>query len=246
VLDAVVISDLHLGSANCQAKSLCQFLDGLIGETGPRTRRLILNGDVFDSIDYCRLRKRHWRVLSHLRKLSDRIEIVWIRGNHDMAADVVSPLLGVEVHNEYVLESGDRRLLFVHGHAFDEFLGNYPVLTWLADVGYRFLQIVDPSHWIARQAKRRSKTFLRCAEKVARQASELAQKRGCDTACCGHTHQPRAERGGAVGYFNSGCWTERPSTYLTVENGWVEVKTFTPAEVESSAAEETELEPAGV
>src|SRR5215212_9253236 len=50
-LDAVVISDLHLGSDNCQAKEAAAFLQ-LILDGDIRTRRLVINGDVFDSIDF--------------------------------------------------------------------------------------------------------------------------------------------------------------------------------------------------
>src|SRR3954449_10869098 len=108
MLDAVIVSDVHLGSANCQAAQLGELL-GRIADGDLPTRRLILNGDVFDSIDFHRLNKSHWRVLSLLRKLSDRIETVWLAGNHDGSAEVISHLLGVTVEDEYVLESGARR-----------------------------------------------------------------------------------------------------------------------------------------
>src|SRR5262245_65883233 len=87
--DAVVISDIHLGSDNCQARDLVHFLESV--RRGPRAaKKLILNGDVFDSIDFRRLKKHHWRVLSEIRKLSDETEVVWINGNHDGPAEIVS------------------------------------------------------------------------------------------------------------------------------------------------------------
>src|SRR5215470_7372822 len=110
VLDAIILSDLHLGSSNCQAKSLCHFLQQIADERFA-TARLILNGDVFDSIDFRRLKKNHWKVLSLIRKLSDHLEIIWICGNHDGSAEVVSHLLGVTVAEEYVLVSRDQRIL---------------------------------------------------------------------------------------------------------------------------------------
>ena len=42
--DAVVISDIHLGSDNCQAKYLVRFLAAL-RRGQMRTKQLILNGD---------------------------------------------------------------------------------------------------------------------------------------------------------------------------------------------------------
>ena len=104
-LDAMVISDLHLGSDNCQAKAAAAFLQEILEGRHP-TRRLIINGDVFDSIDFRRLKKTHWKVLSQIRHLSDKMEVIWIAGNHDGSAEIVSHLLGVRVVEEYILRSG--------------------------------------------------------------------------------------------------------------------------------------------
>jgi UDP-2,3-diacylglucosamine pyrophosphatase LpxH len=234
VFDALIISDLHLGSENCQARALIRFLDDLHdGRTA--ARRLILNGDVFDSIDFRRLKKHHWKVLSLIRKLSDAIDIVWITGNHDGPAEVVSHLLGVEVRDELVLRTGDRYVLVHHGHRFDTFIDDHPVLTWLADSIYRVLQWMDPSHRFARAAKHTSKTFLRCAAKIEARSVEYAKKLGCDAVCCGHTHLPAARETEGVAYYNGGSWTERPCHYLAVRAGQVEVRTFVTAEAEEPA-----------
>ena len=225
MFDAVVISDLHLGSENCQARSLARFLAAVHRGDLP-TRRLILNGDVFDSIDFRRLRKTHWKVLSLVRKLSDRVDVLWINGNHDGPSEVVSQLLGVTCVDEAVIESGGRRILFLHGHRFDEFISRHPVLTWTADRVYHLLQRVDRSHAVARLAKRKSKTFLRCARKIEHDAVRYAARRGCQAVCCGHTHHPEAVTTGPVGYYNSGCWTEKPCHYLTVAAGAVAVHAY--------------------
>src|SRR5580693_773708 len=142
MLDAVILSDLHLGSDNCQAKRIGRQLERIVDGEMP-TRRLILNGDVFDSIDFRRLTKTHWKVLSLVRKLSDHVEVIWLAGNHDGDAEIISHLLGVTVMDEIVLESGDRRILILHGHKFDAFLDKHPILTWIADCLYGFLQWID-------------------------------------------------------------------------------------------------------
>jgi UDP-2,3-diacylglucosamine pyrophosphatase LpxH len=229
MLDAVILSDLHLGCGNCQAKRVCQLLERVV-EGDLRTARLILNGDVFDSIDFRRLHKSHWKVLSLIRKLSDTVEIVWLAGNHDGSAEVISHLLGVTVQDEYVLESGAQRLLILHGHIFDDFIQDFPGLTWLGDCIYRVLQWLDRSHRFAKMAKHGSKTFLRCARKIADGAVELARRRGCTMAACGHTHVAVARTDQPVPYFNSGCWTELPCNYLTVADGDVRLHEFRPVE----------------
>ncbi len=228
VNDAVVISDIHLGSDNCQARYLVHFLASIRRGLVP-TKKLILNGDVFDSIDFRRLKKHHWKILSEFRKLSDEIEVVWINGNHDGPAEIVSHLLGVECADEIVVESGGRKILFLHGHRFDEFISRYPFLTWVADRIYNFLQKIDKSHYFAKLAKRKSKTFLRCAQKIETDSVRYAAKKGCDAVCCGHTHHPVANTTGQVHYFNSGCWTEKPCHYLTVRDGVITLASYTEA-----------------
>ena len=225
MLDAIILSDLHLGSGSCQAKDLCAFLEG-IAEGAPAIERLILNGDVFDSFDFRRLNRSHWKVLSLLRKLSDQIEITWICGNHDGSAEIVSHLLGVTVRDEYVFGSGGRDVLVLHGHSFDDFIDAHPVLTWVGDCIYALLQWLDRTHTIARMAKRGSKTFVRCVQKIQEGAIEYARKKGCGAVCCGHTHFAAMGGSREVEYFNSGCWTESPSTYLTVADGSIRLHTF--------------------
>jgi UDP-2,3-diacylglucosamine pyrophosphatase LpxH len=225
MLDAVLLSDLHLGSDNCQARRVCHLLERIVsGET--TTGRLILNGDVFDSIDFRRLNKTHWKVLSLIRKLSDQIEIIWLAGNHDGSAEIVSHLLGVTVQDDYILTSGTQRILILHGHIFDEFIDNHPILTWLADSVYHFLQWIDRTHYFAKLAKRGSKTFLRCTQKIEQGAIEMARRRDCTAVCCGHTHVAVTHTEQPIPYFNSGCWTELPCTYLTVDGGTVRLHSF--------------------
>jgi UDP-2,3-diacylglucosamine pyrophosphatase LpxH len=236
MFDAVILSDIHLGSANCQAKKLGKFLEGLC-DRSMATARLILNGDVFDSMDFRRLRKSHWKVLSLLRKLSDEIEIIWLCGNHDGSAEIISHLLGVKVKDEFVLSSGGRKILILHGHVFDDFLSEHPVLTWFGDVIYFLLQRIDRTHYFAKLAKRGSKTFLRCAQKIEERSVEYARKKHCSAVCCGHTHHAVIHETQPVAYYNSGCWSEAPGTYLTVADGAVRLENFVAVQVEEAVEE---------
>jgi UDP-2,3-diacylglucosamine pyrophosphatase LpxH len=235
MLDAVILSDIHLGSDNCQAKNVVHLLERVTrGDLA--TTRLILNGDVFDSFDFRRLSKHHWKVLSLIRKLSDDIEIIWLCGNHDGSAEIVSHLLGVTVMDEFILASGSQRILILHGHIFDDFLDSHPILTWFGDCAYGFLQWIDSTHYFAKLAKHGSKTFLRCAKKIEDCSIDYARRRGCAAVCCGHTHAALAHEGGPASYYNSGCWTELPCHYLTVRDGRVQLHAFSDQTVEVSGA----------
>jgi UDP-2,3-diacylglucosamine pyrophosphatase LpxH len=238
--DGLIISDLHLGCGNSQVKNVRLLLEN-IADGITATSRLILNGDVFDSFDFRRLNKNHWKVLSLLRKLSDQLEIIWICGNHDGSAEIVSHLLGVTVKDEYILTSGDRRILILHGHQFDDFLDSHPILTWFGDQIYMLLQKVDNTHYFAKMAKKGSKTFLRCARKIEDGSREYALRRNCHAVCCGHTHHANSNLSGPVQYFNSGCWTELPCTFLTVTNGTIELHSFEEPALQSETVTEIML-----
>jgi UDP-2,3-diacylglucosamine pyrophosphatase LpxH len=229
--DAIVISDLHLGSDVCQAKQLVEFLN-LLKEDIVVTRELILNGDVFDSWDFRRLKKNHWKVLSIIRSLSDHVKIVWVSGNHDepVDAETVAHLIGAEIVDRYILESGNRRILLFHGHIYDNFISDHPIITWIVDVIYGLMQKADKSHRLSRWAKRRSKTFLRCSDKIENEAKKYAARLGCDTAICGHTHLERVSLASDAGvdYFNTGSWCEPPGVFLTAEEGRLRLEHFAP------------------
>ena len=90
----------------------------------------------------------------------------------------------------------------------------------LSDWIYWFLQKIDKSYTIARIAKTSSKQYLHCSEIVEHEAKEYAAKNKCDFICCGHTHFA-LDKGT---YFNSGTWTEKPCSYLTVKDGQIHLR----------------------
>ena len=77
-VNTVLFSDVHLGSPNARAYDLLKTLQDY------RFKRLIINGDMFEDLNFKRLTSTHWELLEHIGKLSRRdVEVVWIEGNHD-------------------------------------------------------------------------------------------------------------------------------------------------------------------
>ncbi len=230
-MDAVLVSDLHLGSESSQVQTFHEFLLGL-----PPTARLLLNGDVLESTEY-RLTKQHWRVLSLLRKLSDQLELVWVRGNHDSDAEAVAHLIGARFVSNYVFESGGKRILCVHGDVWDQFITEHPIITIVAD--WFYLRMQRMSRKLAATAKRSSKTFVRCVDRVRSEALRFARTQLADVVICGHTHHPEAPcelYPDSPAYFNSGSWTDFDCTYLTVEDGLVRLEAVGVHETEFAVA----------
>ena len=97
--------------------------------SGPslNTRELVINGDIFDDLNFKRLTKRHFACLKVIRRNSDRddFRLIWVRGNHDGPADIVSHIVGVEILDEYVYDNDQVQLLILHGDQFDTFITHY-------------------------------------------------------------------------------------------------------------------------
>lgn len=230
--DCIVISDLHLGSDVCQAALLEEFLEWAVGNT----RELVINGDVFDDLNFKRLTRWHFACLRVIRRNSDRadLKIVWIRGNHDGPADIVSHLVGVEVLDEYLFNNGSIRLLILHGDQFDHVVTRYATVTAVARALFSVIQRWAP-HDAARWIRRMSKKFQRNSQLVQRSAIEYARSvRYCDHVTCGHTHLPLEAHEGGVHYYNTGTWTDRPPCpFLTVRGAEVHLERWPrPAQVE--------------
>ncbi|HWE35528.1 MAG TPA: UDP-2,3-diacylglucosamine diphosphatase [Isosphaeraceae bacterium] len=225
--DCLVISDLHLGSDVCQARLLEEFLEW----AARNTRELVINGDIFDDLNFKRLNKRHFACLKVIRRNSDRddFRLVWARGNHDGPADTVGHIVGVEVLDEYVFDNGQARLLILHGDQFDHFITRYRALTDLACGAFYYIQKWAP-HNTARAIRRISKRWQRNSQLVRHRAIEYARSKGFRLVTCGHTHLSETAEESGVRYFNTGTWTEHPPCpYLAVKGADVRLLTWPPA-----------------
>lgn len=219
--DTVIISDIHLGSKVSRAPVLVDFLNKVSFD------RLIINGDVFDSINMHRLNRYHWKVLSRLRILTDREnhkEVIWIRGNHDGYSDLLSQLLGVKVLNEYEFVWNDQRVIVMHGDVFDHFTSRYKWISDIADYFYRFSIYIDPIKMrLGRWLKRNSKVFIRNTQMVRSRAVAYAKYKNANMIICGHTHYAEDTVVDGVRYLNSGCWTDVPAHFIGFSGDKVQV-----------------------
>jgi UDP-2,3-diacylglucosamine pyrophosphatase LpxH len=227
-IDTIIVSDIHLGSDVCRAEKLLQVLEGL------SFRRLILLGDIFDDLNFNRLRGSHWEFLSYIRKISNtkrHIEIVWVEGNHDIAlSDVFSHFIGIAVAREYRWQVGNIAFLAIHGHQFDKFLTTWPIVSDIAGWIYTRLQRFETgTRQFSRAIKRMSKSWMRISQAVAAGALRYAKEYDAKIIVCGHTHKSAeaTDKKTGIRYYNTGCWTDSPSAAVVIfENGAVEVRQY--------------------
>jgi len=227
--DCIVISDLHLGSDVCQARLLEEFLIWAV----EHCHELVINGDIFDDLNFKRLTKRHFACLKVIRRNSDRadVRVVWVRGNHDGPAETISHIVGVDILDEYVFDNGEIQLLILHGDQFDTITTGYPWLTEVACGIFYYIQKWMP-HRAARWIRRITKRFQRNSQVIERRASEYAASRGFRFITCGHTHLPLTAENDGVTYVNSGTWTEAPPCpFVVVQGNQVRLEYWPIAEV---------------
>jgi UDP-2,3-diacylglucosamine pyrophosphatase LpxH len=223
-INTIIVSDIHLGSEVARPRAVKEMLQGYV------FKRLILLGDIFDDLNFKRLKKEHWNLLSYIRKLSNPekgIEVIWVEGNHDEGlSEIMSHLIGIEVHKEYEWKINNKKFLAIHGHQFDRFLNENIIISNISSYIYNKIQKWDrESQRVSRFIKRRSKGWLRLSNKVADGAINYAREKNADIVICGHTHQALNKKNSSVEYFNTGCWTDVPSSYIVIDKlGNVEIK----------------------
>jgi UDP-2,3-diacylglucosamine pyrophosphatase LpxH len=208
----LIISDLHLGTGVSQPEKVLELLRSY------SFRKLILLGDVFDSLDFRNIPKNSLELISYIGNIAKEKKVRWIIGNHDEGlSSVFGPLMNAKIYDVYEWQYEDKKYLAIHGYQFDRFLINNAFLSYAASWIYNFIQKFDNENKsVSRYLKSKSKGWLRLSEKVARGAIRYGKKNGADHVFCGHTHKALEKKGNGTSYYNSGCWTDNPCTYITI------------------------------
>jgi UDP-2,3-diacylglucosamine pyrophosphatase LpxH len=215
----LILSDLHLGSSVSQPKKALEVVQS------HSFHKLILLGDVFDNLDFRNLSKDSWDFLTYIGQISKTKKIRWVIGNHDQGlTNVFGSLIDAQIHETYTWYYKGEKYLAIHGHQFDRFLIDNAFISYWANVIYNFIQRIDSEKKIfSHYLKRKSKGWLRLSEKVARGALHYGKKHNAQYVFCGHTHRALQKRNHEIRYYNSGCFTDRPCTYITIDEGDINI-----------------------
>ena len=221
---AIIVSDLHLGTKDSKAEEFIEFLDK------HPTDLLILNGDIIDGWALNRgtkWKKQHTKVISKLLKLSNKTRIIWIRGNHDeFIQEFIGTHLGaIEIREDYKLDIDNtmESYYIFHGDVIDVFITKYKWLSKIGAVGYDFALWLNrvyntyrkwrklPYISISQKIKESVKVATNYINDFEVTALSMATKKGCNGVICGHIHQPADRIINGKRYLNSGDWVENMS-----------------------------------
>lgn len=224
---SVFISDVHLGTRECRADYLLDFLEHV------RCERLYLVGDIFDlwsmrrCVYWTRVQTAVLQRIFHMAGNGTRV--VYIPGNHDecLRDFAGGEFNGVQVRLNAEHVGADGRRFFVsHGDEFDAIVRHHPWLKAAGDGAYRFLLKGNRIYNAWRHRRGHDywslsawlKTRLGNARQYIRKFEEAAAYEalcsGYDGYICGHIHKAGIERIHGVLYCNDGDWVEHCTTLV--------------------------------
>ena len=251
---SIFISDVHLGTPDCQAGYLLDFLRSTRCET------LFLVGDI---VDLEAMRERAYWPVSHARIVGELFAIaargtrvVYVPGNHDFPLRGLTGarFAGLEILRvaEHVGADG-RRYRVTHGDEFDHAGHGRRWLTWLGERTHRGLRWCNRSLARARRgmglpylplsiaAKTRSATAMSFINDFEQSAVRRLAERGFDGQICGHIHFGNIRRIDDALYLNCGDWVEHCTALVEEDDG--AMKLIHWSEMRSELARSAPLQP---
>jgi UDP-2,3-diacylglucosamine pyrophosphatase LpxH len=218
----MVVSDIHLGSKVSRVKRLMEIIENEYQKDGKYLfDQLVLLGDIFDTLELKRLTNDDWNFLLLIQKISEPeygVRVVWMNGNHDERSEtVVEDFFDTKVLRDYTWIHGGKRFIATHGDRFDKFIKKNERIANFFSTVYIYVQSLDfKTRPISRFFKRLSKKIY-LPKTIYLDMMAYARGKKADVIFCGHTHHAdSAVAPDGIAYFNTGCWTDIPSTYVTV------------------------------
>jgi len=240
---SVFISDVHLGTRDCKAEALNNFLKHNTCET------LYLVGDI---IDAWKIQQNKWRwkqshtnvvrrIMGHAKRGT---RVVYVAGNHDEFLRPLIPLgIGfglIEVVNqtEHIGADG-RHYLVTHGDLFDGITRLAPWLAFLGDKLYDFVLNLNSQfnavrhrlrlgYWsLSKYLKYKVKKASDFLFQFERNLAAYCKKRGYDGVICGHIHHAEIKEIDGVTYMNDGDWVESMTALVEHHSGAWAIVTWT-------------------
>ena len=240
---SIFISDVHLGTRECQAEKLNNFLKHNTCNT------LYLVGDI---IDAWKIQQNKWRwnqshtnvvrrVLGHAKRGT---RVVYVAGNHD---EFLRPMIPygfsfglIEIHNQVEHIGADgKRYLVTHGDLFDGITKLAPWISFLGDRAYDIiLSLNSKFNWLrhrfgfgyfsfSQYLKHRVKKAVDFIFQFEKNLIYHCNKRGFEGVICGHIHHAEIKIIDGLVYMNDGDWVESCTALVEHWDGRWEIVTWT-------------------
>lgn len=243
----IFISDIHLGSKDCQAIKLLDFLKNYDADV------IYLVGDI---IDGWKLRRNWYWPQSHndvvqklLRKARKGTRIIYIPGNHDeFMRDFLELNFGeIEIYDQIIHETASgKTLLVVHGDQFDVVVAHAKWLAYFGDKAYSIAlwsnrwvnatrRRLGLPYWsLSAWAKLKVKKAVNFISRFEHFLVAEARSNKASGVVCGHIHHAADRRIDGIRYLNCGDWVESCSAIVEYHDGSLELLSFSGKPAASS------------
>ncbi len=232
----VWISDIHLGTKDCKAKELLEFIKHC------RAKKIYLVGDI---IDGWALKKRWFWPQEHndviqklLRQARKGTEVIFIPGNHDEFARQFCGLNfgGIQVRHDDVHVTADGKKLWVtHGDLYDNIMQYARWIAFIGDRAYTFalwlnrafnrirLKLNYPYWSLSQYLKHKVKAAVSCITAFEDLLIREAKIKQCDGVVCGHIHKAELRIIDHITYANDGDWVESMTALIENHDGSLQI-----------------------
>jgi len=230
------ISDIHLGTKDCKAKELLDFIKHC------RTQKIYLVGDI---IDGWALKKRWFWPQEHndviqklLRQARRGTEVIFIPGNHDEFARQFCGLNfgGIQVKHDDVHVTADGKKLWVtHGDLYDNIMQYARWLAFIGDRAYTFalwlnrvfnkirIKLNYPYWSLSQYLKHKVKAAVSCITAFEDLLVREAKNKQCHGVVCGHIHKAELRLIDHITYANDGDWVESMTALIENHDGSLQI-----------------------
>lgn len=233
---SIFISDVHLGTRNCKASYLLDFL------RSTQSEYLYLVGDIFDLI--AMKKQVHWTatqtsiVQQIFRKARQETKVIFIPGNHDnwFRSFQGMNIKEIRIERDTTHTTLDGKRFFVsHGDEFDVLVKHSRVMYIIGDLGYAMLlrinhltntvrKYLNLPYWsFSKYIKSHVKKANEFVEGYKQAAVNRATKEGYDGYVCGHIHKSGISHSEGVLYCNTGDWVEHCTALVEDETGSLQI-----------------------
>jgi UDP-2,3-diacylglucosamine pyrophosphatase LpxH len=232
----VWISDIHLGTKDCKAKELLEFIKHC------RAKKIYLVGDI---IDGWALKKRWFWPQEHndviqklLRQARKGTEVIFIPGNHDEFARQFCGLNfgGIQVRHDDVHVTADGKKLWVtHGDLYDNIMQYARWLAFIGDRAYTFalwlnrvfnkirIKLNYPYWSLSQYLKHKVKAAVSCITAFEDLLVREAKNKQCHGVVCGHIHKAELRLIDHITYANDGDWVESMTALIENHDGSLQI-----------------------
>ncbi len=228
---------MHLGSTQCQADVLLDFLKHSESE------KLYLVGDI---IDFWALSKKMYWPTEHntiiqkiLRKARHGTRVIYIPGNHDENVREYDGYVFGDIlvkNSDIHTTASGKRFLVVHGDEYDTIAKYHQWIAKLGSKGYDLLLEVNralrvirrllgyKSHFsLAAYVKFKVKNAVQFISDYEESIVTTLREERLDGVICGHIHHAELKDMGGFLYINTGDFVESCTAIVELQDGTIQL-----------------------